>query len=100
MSEALRFWFPKVYFDPFFNSPSIFYNLHLRSLFTITPFNLTNNLTKRIKPFNCKIKTTQKPILLFSYKSQIDDSAEEESVSLPHQSHSFSSIKNLQDSSL
>ena len=35
----------------------IFYNLPLRSLFTITPFNLTNNLTKRIKPFMCKLKT-------------------------------------------
>lgn len=33
------------------------------------------------------------PVLLFSYKSQVDDSAEEESViSLPHQ-HSFSSLK-------
>ncbi|KAK4037720.1 hypothetical protein OUZ56_029749 [Daphnia magna] len=32
------------------------------------------------------------PVLLFSYKSQIDDSGEEESVSLPHQ-HSFSSLK-------
>jgi hypothetical protein len=35
----------------------IFYNLPLRSLFTITPFNLTNRLTKRIKPFLCKLKT-------------------------------------------
>jgi len=32
------------------------------------------------------------PALLFSYKSQVDDSGEEESVSLPHQ-HSFSSLK-------
>ena len=32
------------------------------------------------------------PILLFSYKSQVDDYGEEESVSLPHQ-HSFTSLK-------
>lgn len=38
---------------------------------------------------NCSVA---QPVLLFSYKSQIDDSGEEESVSLPHQ-HSFSSLK-------
>lgn len=32
------------------------------------------------------------PILLFSYKSQVDDMNEEENMSLPHQ-HSFSSFK-------
>ena len=32
------------------------------------------------------------PVLLFSYKSQVDDCGEEKSVSLPHQ-HSFSSLK-------
>jgi hypothetical protein len=39
------------------NNEEIFYNLPLRSLFTITPFNTTNTLTKRIKPFLCKLKT-------------------------------------------
>jgi len=36
------------------------------------------------------------PILLFSYKSQVDDGGEEESVTLPHQ-NSFSSLKGDSD---
>jgi hypothetical protein len=39
------------------NNEEIFYNLPLRSLFTITPFNLTAKLSKRIKPIFCKLKT-------------------------------------------
>jgi hypothetical protein len=39
------------------NNEEIFYNLPLRSLFSIPEFGLTNNLIKRIKPFSCKLKT-------------------------------------------
>ena len=39
------------------NNEEIFFNLPLRSLFTITPFNLTAKLSKRIKPILCKLKT-------------------------------------------
>jgi len=35
-------------------------------------------------------------MLLFSYKSQVDDNGEEESVTLPHQ-NSFSSLKGDSD---
>ncbi len=39
------------------NNEEIFYNLPVRSLFTFMPFAVNNNITKRIKPFSCKIKT-------------------------------------------
>lgn len=39
------------------NNEEIFYNLPVRSLFTYMPFAVNNNITKRIKPFSCKIKT-------------------------------------------
>jgi len=39
------------------NNEELYWNLPLRSLFTYAPFSTGFNITKRIKPISCKIKT-------------------------------------------
>lgn len=73
-------------------TPFVYYTF-LSDFFRLHSLNPISSLLCEFKSYSRLFCfSVAQPILLFSYKSQVDDSAEDESVSLPHQ-HSFSSLK-------